>query len=158
MQLGRAQCGCRMTLPCRLCAGTVRDAGSEGEGGCIPAGSAGAHTVQIPHLCRPAAGALSAALQCCLPVPCMQSVPLPSPASCTGVCTYCVQVQERAAQATSQADAMQQQYEAAWAGAEDSHRTGRRLLDALTKVSKRNPVTSVSSIAALQSWCSSLAR
>ena len=44
------------------------------------------------------------------------------------------QAQERAAQATSQADAMQQQYEAAWAGAEDSHRTGKRLLDSLTKV------------------------
>ncbi|KAK9791341.1 hypothetical protein WJX73_000496 [Symbiochloris irregularis] len=48
-----------------------------------------------------------------------------------------LQVQERAAQATSQADAMQQQYEAAWAGAEDTHRTGRRLLDALTKAKGR---------------------
>lgn len=45
-----------------------------------------------------------------------------------------MQAQERAAQATAQADAMQQQYEGAWAGAEDSHRTGRRLLDSLTKV------------------------
>ena len=46
-----------------------------------------------------------------------------------------MQAQERAAQATAQADAMQQQYEATWSSAEDSHRTGKRLLDALTKVS-----------------------
>ena len=38
------------------------------------------------------------------------------------------------------ADAMQTQYEAAWAGAEASHAQGRQLLEDLTRVGVANPL------------------
>ena len=44
------------------------------------------------------------------------------------------QVQERRDREVADADGMQAQYEAAWAGAEASHAQGRQLLDDLTRV------------------------
>ena len=44
------------------------------------------------------------------------------------------QAQERADKEMADANAMQAQYEAAWAGAEATHAQGRQLLDSLTKV------------------------
>lgn len=44
------------------------------------------------------------------------------------------QAQERADKEMADANAMQGQYEAAWAGAEATHAQGRQLLDSLTKV------------------------
>lgn len=43
------------------------------------------------------------------------------------------QAQERRDLEAADADAMQAQYEAAWAGAEAAHAQGRRLLDDLTR-------------------------
>lgn len=47
---------------------------------------------------------------------------------------WLAQAKERADKEMADANAMQAQYEAAWAGAEATHAQGRQLLDSLTKV------------------------